>query len=70
MSTTNSNTYSLSTSSWIAAIITSIVGYTINNSLFWAIVDLFFWPIAWLKWLSYDEVNITIIKKAFAFFLT
>ncbi len=55
--------------SWIAAIFTAIVGYTVNNgSLFWAIVDFFFWPLAWIKWLIFQEVNLSIIKESFSFF--
>lgn len=53
----------------ISAIITAIVGREIHNSIGWAIVDFFFWPFAWLKWLVCQEVNLTIIKQAFAFFL-
>lgn len=51
------------------AIVTAIVGNEIHNSIFWSIVDFFFWPIAWIKWLLYQEVNISIIKSAFSFFL-
>ena len=35
----------------------------------WTLFDLFFWPIAWLKWLIYRDVNVTIIKNAFSWFL-
>lgn len=55
---------------WIfIAIATAIIGYEIHGSVFWAIVDWIFWPLAWLKWLICQEVNISIIKDAFAFFL-
>ncbi len=54
----------------LIGIFTAIVGCRINdNSLFWAIVDGIFWPFAWVKWLICQEVNITIIKEAFAFFM-
>lgn len=54
---------------WVFAIFTAIVGYTVNNeSLFWAIVDFFFWPLAWIKWLICQDVNISIIKESFSFF--
>lgn len=55
--------------SWVFAIFTSIVGYTINDSLFWAVVDFFFWPFAWIKWLICHEVSLSIIKESFSFFL-
>lgn len=53
----------------IFAIATAMIGYNINNSLFWAIIDFIFSPLAWIKWLICHEVNITIIKETFAFFL-
>lgn len=53
----------------IIAISTAIIGYEIHNSIFWSIIDLVFWPIAWLKWMVCHEVNMTIIKSAFDFFL-
>ncbi len=52
----------------IIAIATAIIGYHIHGSIFWAIVDWIFWPIAWLKWLICQEVNMTIIRGAFEFF--
>ena len=55
--------------SWVFAIATAIIGYAIHHSIFWAIVDFFFWPIAWIKWLVCSEVNLTIIKNAFSFFM-
>ncbi len=53
----------------LLAIATAMIGYTIHGSLFWAIIDFFLSPLAWCKWLIYHEVNLTIIKKTFAFFL-
>lgn len=47
-----------------------MIGYRINHSLFWAIIDFFFAPIAWIKWFICEEVNITIIKETFSFFFT
>ena len=47
---------------------TAVVGMEINHNAFWAIVDFFFAPFAWLKWLIYHEVNVSIIKHAFEFF--
>ena len=52
----------------IFAVCTSMIGYHIHNSLFWAIVDLFFTPIAWAKWLICHEVTLSIIKTTFTWF--
>ena len=55
--------------------ITAIVGYHVNVHdgsfcpLFWSIVDFLFAPISWVKWLICEQVNISIIKESFAFFL-
>jgi hypothetical protein len=48
---------------------TAMIGYTIHNSIGWAIMDFIFWPIAWCKWLIMQEVNMSIIKETFNFFL-
>ncbi len=53
----------------IFIIATVIVGYEIHHSIFWSIVDFFFAPFAWIKWMFCHEVNLTIIKSAFSFFL-
>ena len=47
---------------------TSMIGYTIHGSIFWAIIDWIFMPIAWCKWLILQEVNLSIIKETFSFF--
>jgi hypothetical protein len=47
---------------------TAMVGMTIHGSLFWATVDFFFFPLCWLKWFFFHEVNLTIIKNTFTFF--
>lgn len=52
----------------IFALCTATIGYHIHNSVFWSIMDFFFSPLAWLKWIICHEVNITIIKQAFAWF--
>jgi len=51
-----------------AALCTAIIGHQIHSSVFWAIVDFFFWPFAWIKWIICQEVTMTIITKAFAWF--
>jgi hypothetical protein len=53
----------------IFGIPTAIIGHSIHGSFWWALFDLFLWPIAWLKWFVYQEVNVTIIKEAFSWFL-
>ena len=51
----------------IPGTLTAIVGKQIHGSLFWAVVDFFFYPIALVKWLICQEINLTIVKQAFAF---
>lgn len=53
----------------IFALPTAIIGYNINQSGFWAFIDFIFWPLAWLKWVICQEVNLTIIKQSFEWFL-
>jgi hypothetical protein len=48
---------------------TAMIGYHMHGSIFWAIMDFIFWPIVWAKWLILQEVNLTIIKDTFSFFL-
>lgn len=54
----------------ILAVCTAMVGHTIHHSLFWSIVDFIFYPVAWAKWLICHQVNLTVIKATFSFFLT
>jgi hypothetical protein len=53
---------------FICAIVTGIIGYHINDSLFWAVIDFLFWPFVWAKWLICQNVNMTIIRGALSFF--
>lgn len=55
---------------FIFATATSMVGYHVHGSVFWSIVDFIFSPVAWAKWLICHEVNMTIIKETFSFFLS
>jgi hypothetical protein len=48
---------------------TAIIGYAIHGSVFWSIMDFFFVPFAWIKWAIMHQVNVTIIKSAFSWFL-
>jgi hypothetical protein len=52
----------------IACVLTAMIGYTIHGSLFWSIVDFFFAPFAWIKWLVCQEVTLSIIKETFTWF--
>lgn len=51
------------------SIATAIIGYEIHGSVFWSIVDFFFSPLVWIKWLICKEVSLDIIQNAFAFFM-
>ena len=53
----------------IIGVATAIIGYHIHNNIFWAILDWVFWPLVWIKWLIFQEINVTIIKETFSFFL-
>lgn len=52
----------------IFALPTAFIGHHIHGSLFWAIMDLIFWPFTWIKWFIYHEVTLTIIKETFSWF--
>ncbi len=55
---------------WIVfGVTTAIIGKTIHGSTGWAIADGFFSVIAWCKWLICQEVNLSIVKESFNFFL-
>ena len=51
------------------AIGTAMVGYAIHHSVLWSIADFVFVPLAWAKWLLCQEVNLTVLRSAFAFLL-
>lgn len=51
------------------AIATGMIGHNIHGSIGWTIFDMLFVPIAWAKWLIYHDVNMSIIKDTFSFFL-
>jgi len=52
----------------VVSLLTAIIGHEIHGSTFWAVMDFFFMPLAWLKWVICQEVNISIIKESFAWF--
>lgn len=47
----------------IACTCTAMIGYQMHKSLFWAIIDFIFTPIAWIKWIICKEITLEIIKK-------
>lgn len=53
---------------FIFCLCTAIIGKAIHGSIFWAIIDFFLAPLAWLKWLIFEEVTVSIITNAFNFF--
>lgn len=54
---------------FIFDLITAMVGYRIHGSLFWSVMDFIFSPFAWMKWMILHEVNISLIRQTFSFFL-
>lgn len=53
---------------FIFSVLTAMIGYTIHQSFFWSIIDFFFTPLAWIKWLLWHEVTLTVIKETFTWF--
>jgi hypothetical protein len=51
----------------LLCIAAAMIGYHIHHSAFWAVVDFFFWPIALIKWLVCQEINMTVIRETFGF---
>lgn len=55
---------------WFAFhVCTAIIGHHIHGSFWWALFDWIFAPLVWVKWLICHEVNVSIIREAFDFFL-
>lgn len=52
----------------IFSVLTAMIGYTIHGSLFWAVMDFLFTPIAWAKWLICKEVTLSVVKSTFTWF--
>jgi hypothetical protein len=53
----------------IIAVLTAMIGYNIHHNAFYALVNFIVWPISWIYWLVCHDVNLTVIKETFAFFL-
>ena len=52
---------------FLVSVATAIIGFNIHHSIFWSIMDFFFTPFTWLKWLVCQEVTLNIIKGSFEF---
>lgn len=64
----NSSNAGCSIPTLIGSVLTSMIGYHWHHSIFWAILDFIFWPIAWVKWLICHDVNMQIIRETFSWF--
>jgi len=53
----------------VFAVATAMVGYQIHGSVFYSILNFLFAPISWIVWLIGHDVNMTIIKHTFSFFM-
>lgn len=53
---------------FIFCVLVSIIGYNIHHSIFWAIMDFMFSPLALAKWLILHQITLAIIKASFAWF--
>lgn len=78
MNNNDKTTISIPTSPFYAlfGIFTGFLGYHINKvvlgsdwPVFWGIMDALFPLFCWIKWLICGQVNVSIIKAAFAFFI-
>lgn len=49
--------------------VSAMVGYHIHHSIFWSCVDWVFSVLVWAKWLICHEVNVTVLRDTFSFFL-
>lgn len=48
---------------------TAMIGHHIHGGFWWTLFDWIFAPFVLVKWLICHDVNITIIKETFNFFL-
>lgn len=52
----------------VFSVLTAMIGYQIHGSFFWSIVDFFFTPLAWIKWLICHEVTASVLHNTFSWF--
>ena len=55
---------------FIIAVATAMIGYHIHGNGLYAVFNFIAWPISWVYWLICHDVNMTVIKETFQFFLT
>lgn len=48
-------------------VVIGMIGYTINGSIFWAIVDAIFSPLALIKWLVCHQLTLAVLRETFSF---
>jgi hypothetical protein len=53
----------------IFCVATAMVGYTIHHNYIFSFFNFLFAPISWIFWLLGHDVNLSIIKETFSFFL-
>lgn len=53
---------------WLLPTCISMIGYTMHNSFWWAVLDFIFSPVVLCKWLIYHQITWSIIKQTFEFF--
>lgn len=54
----------------IIGIMTACISYHIYHNIFLAFINWGCWPITWAYWLITNQVNLTIIKETFSYFLS
>jgi len=52
----------------IIGLLTAIIGKNLHGSNWWALADFIWWPLVWLKWIYYQEVNLTLVVTSFDWF--
>ena len=54
---------------FIFCVVVAMIGNNIHYSTFWTIIDFIFAPIALVKWIVFQEINMTIIESTFSWFM-
>lgn len=53
----------------MAGLLTAQIGFNWHHGIFYSVMDFLFWPIVWIKWLIWHEVNWGVIRTAFSWFV-
>jgi shikimate 5-dehydrogenase len=53
----------------ILCILTAMVGYTIHHNVGYAVLNFIFAPISIAYWLVTHQINISVLRETFSFFL-